>query len=370
MRRLRFCQLLILLSLSLTALAGESADSLTAPQKRSKTEWIGQLIRTGFQINDSTINYPAFPRFCVKVYNWGDRTFNSYDHDYVVNTGHNWKLRARSFNWMENYAFMFPDRREVFMRSNLYADIGASLNFMAVSVGYMFNANDLVHSSNDTRNIFTFNFTCSRFTIDLIRTYTRGGAKITHISDYKTDHWRDIPFDNITNTTTALSGTYFFGHNRYSHAAAYSFSKFQLKSAGSWLAGIIYLRQNLFLDLSSLPQELIYNIPVEDLQFRFHYTDYMLAGGYGYNWAIRPRKWLLNITGKLGMGYKHTYEDNTDGRRSMIALNPVVDGALVYNHRSLFAALQGHFSGRFYFNGNYTFFNSLSQAELTVGVRF
>ena len=45
--------------------------------------WVSQLIKTGFHINDPRINYPAFPRFALKVYNWGDRTFNHYESAFV-----------------------------------------------------------------------------------------------------------------------------------------------------------------------------------------------------------------------------------------------------------------------------------------------
>ena len=48
------------------------------------TYWIKQIINNGFHIHDPAICYPKFPRFCLEVYNWGDRTFNSYDNNYVV----------------------------------------------------------------------------------------------------------------------------------------------------------------------------------------------------------------------------------------------------------------------------------------------
>ena len=348
----------------------EVADSIGRQEKRSSTEWIKQLIANGFHINDSTVSYPRFPKFCLKVYNWGDRTFNSYDTTYVVSTGRNWKVQGKSFNWLENYAFLFPKHNEVFLRSNIYADIGGYLSLMAVSVGYMFNANELVNDRNDTRSMFNFNFTCALFNIDYTKTYAKGGAIIRKLGNYDDGKMLHIPFESVNNSTESLQATYFFGHRRYSHAAAYCYSKYQLKSAGSWMAGLYYLRQNVSLDFNGLPADMTEAIPTDKRLFKFHYTDYTLTAGYGYNWAISPRKWLLNVTFQQGVGYKHTQEDNTDSRRSMIAINPMVSGSVVYNHRALFVALLGRFNGRFYFNGNYTFFNSLSTAQLTVGARF
>lgn len=351
-------------------LASEPADSLPPTQSRSKTLWIKQLFKTGFHINDSTVDYPRFPKFCVKVYNWGDRVFNSYDPEYVVGTGRNWKLQGKSFNWLENYAFLFPERVEVWMRSNIYADIGGSLSFMAVSAGYMFNANELLLNNKDTRNNFNLNFTCALFNFDYTKTYTRGGAVISDLVVDRKATMSDIPFNKISNSTTSLSGTYFFGHRRFSHAAAYCFSKYQLKSAGSWMLGFSYVKQNLHLDFSGMPKEFTDQIPSDNLDYRFYYNDYVVTAGYGYNWAIRPRTWLFNITALQGIGYKHTRENSTDGCRSLVALNPTVMASLVYNHRALFVALQGKFAGRSYFNGDYTFFNSLTTALLTVGARF
>ena len=36
---------------------------------------------------DSVATWGRFPKFCVDVYRWGDRTFNSYDSTDVVGTG-------------------------------------------------------------------------------------------------------------------------------------------------------------------------------------------------------------------------------------------------------------------------------------------
>ncbi|MDE5923592.1 MAG: hypothetical protein K2G79_08915 [Muribaculum sp.] len=36
--------------------------------------WVKQLFANGFRINDPGINYPKFMRFCLNVYNWGDKT--------------------------------------------------------------------------------------------------------------------------------------------------------------------------------------------------------------------------------------------------------------------------------------------------------
>lgn len=49
----------------------------------SSRPWYRQLRDNGYRFDEPTINYPAFIRFCLKLYEWGDRTFNSYDEEYL-----------------------------------------------------------------------------------------------------------------------------------------------------------------------------------------------------------------------------------------------------------------------------------------------
>lgn len=108
---------------SLTASASgerEPVDSADFEQ----LPWYKQLMNNNFRINDPRIRYPKFPKFCVDVYNWGDRTFNTYDTTYVVGTGKNWKAMLRSYNWMQSYAIYFSDKEHLRLISNPYSDLG------------------------------------------------------------------------------------------------------------------------------------------------------------------------------------------------------------------------------------------------------
>ena len=93
--------------------AGDSVDSVAIADSVAfaNLPWYKQLWSNGFRIHDPRINYPAFPRFVLKIYDWGDKTFNSYDKDYVVGTGKNWKLTLNSYNWMESYMMLFYSSR-------------------------------------------------------------------------------------------------------------------------------------------------------------------------------------------------------------------------------------------------------------------
>ena len=121
---------------------------------------------------------------------------------------------------------------------------------------------------------------------------------------------------------------------------------------------------------SDLQSSLLEYIPDDFRKVRFHFADYALNAGYGYNWVIRPRKWLLNAAYIQGLGYKHSIEDSTDGRRNMVAVNPQAQLSVVYNHKALFASAQAQFVSNFFFNSKYTFFNTMFTFHVAVGARF
>jgi len=339
-------------------------------KRHSPVKWIYQLMANGFHINDPNIDYPRFPRFCRDVYNWGDKVFNSYDTTYVVSTGKNWKAQAKSFNWMQSYTFLFPHRQQLHINSDIYADIGGHVSFMALSIGYMFNANELLAHNHNKRSYFNLNFTCALFTIDYTTQSIEGGARITHAGNISDDNNISLAFDGLNSNETSFMAYYMFNHRRYSHAAAYCYSKYQLRGAGSWIAGFNYYKQNTSMDFTALGDEIFKPLPELQTQYHFHHTDYMAVGGYGHNWVPKPRRWLINLTSLLGLGYKHSQEDSSDKIRDMVALQARLSGAVVYNHRKLFAALTIKAWVPFYFNNSYTMINTFASAEATVGFRF
>lgn len=341
------------------------ADSI----KHSSTLWMKQLIANGFRIRDTTIYYPKFPRFLLKVYYWGDRTFNYYDPEYVVGTGKNWKLQGKSYNWFETSSMFFPENPMLDMHSHLFADAGGHISFMAVSIGYMWNMNELFKSSS-SRHTFNLDFTCSRFSINLQSTKSDGGMILTKLGDYKDGRHFRHKFDDVGINTFYIDAYYFFNNKKYSHAAAYSYSKYQLKSAGTAIVGLNFTEQNINMDFSSLPEEMLEYLPLETPYYTFHHKDYAILGGYGYNWVLKPRRWLFNVTAMGAIGYKRSYEDSTDGKRDLIANNYKLSLGLVYNHRALFAGLVMKFNGFLYYNTSFTHFNTVNSISAIVGMRF
>lgn len=364
--------------LSLTAMAGEptavKSDSTacdTCCEGVSKTYWIKQLIDNGFRIHDKGVCYPRFPRFCLNVYNWGDRTFNSYDTTYVVGTGKNWKLQGKSYNWMETSTITFPKQSPVNMHSDLYSDAGFSLNFMAVSIGYMWNINKLFTDPTNRRT-FNFDFTCSRFSLNYQSVSSTGGMIITKFGDYNNGHRLHYKFDDCSTDSKTLDVYWFFNHYRYSQAAAYSYSKYQLRNAGTPLVGFNLTEQHIRMNFNGMPAIMLEHSPLESNEYQSDYRSYCAMGGYSYNWVLKPRRWLINATGMVAVGYRELISSGDErDAKSRVANNFKINVAAVYNHKALFAAFTARGMGYVNYNmGDMSHLNTIISFTAAVGMRF
>lgn len=370
---------ILFLFLAIDAMAHEvepqvAAESLcdTCCRDVGSTYWIRQLLDNGFRIHDPKVCYPRFPRFCLNVYDWGDRTFNYYDTDYVVGTGKNWKLQGKSHNWMETSTMLFPKQSYINMHSDLYSDAGFSLSFMALSVGYMWNLNKLFSGPDADRRTFNLDFTCSRFSINYQVVSSKGGMIITRFGDYNEGKHIRQKFDDTSTDSKTLDAYWFFNHSHYSHGAAYSYSKYQLRNSGTALVGINYTEQHLTMNFASLPEEMQEFTPLENPEYHSDYRSYCVMGGYAYNWVLKPRRWLINATVMAAIGYRQMNKSETE----LEALNKLANNfrfnlAAVYNHRALFASFTARANGYLNYNsGDMTHLNTVISFTAAVGMRF
>ncbi len=262
------------------------------------------------------------------------------------------------------------------MHSKVNSDLGINLNFMAVSIGYTWNVNRLITGKKDQRSTFNFAFSCALFAAEITSWDTTGDTKLTKFGHYRTEDGAkpNIPIDNLNHKAFNLNAYYFFNHKKYSQGAAYNYSKYQLKSAGSWILGINYSNHKISMDFKHLPPSMVNDIPEFPDNYNLNYKDYAIMGGYGYNYVM-PHNWLYNVTILPSIGYKKTIMTNTDtghnsDANSNISLNYSGKMSLTYNHRSLFVSALVNFEGGFYFDDNYMFFNNKGSASAIVGVRF
>lgn len=336
--------------------------------------WKLAAITGKLNLQDTTIKYPRFVKFCVDAYNWGDRTFNSYDTTYVVGTGKRWKLMTRIDNMVDFYDLKLPQSIRIGMSSHIDSNIGAYLSYMAVGFGYTFNIDNLLAGEPIKRKRFDFNFNCSLIALDAYYSKNTGTTSILRLGNYYKDYNifdADYRFSGVTLEAYGLDLYYFFNNKRYSQGAAYSYSKYQKKSAGSFIGGLTISRQNVKMDFNLLPDEIIDELPSDKRNYHINYNDYCVMLGYGYNWVFR-KNWLLNATAIPCFGFNHSLNDSDgqDSERDLFSLNVKTKLSLVYNHNRFFYSLNGKYDGHFYKSSKYRFINSYSNVSIVAGFRF
>jgi len=321
-------------------------------------------------LNGGSIDYPAFIDFCWKVYKWGDRAFNSYDTAYVVSTGKNWKFMLKSNNWTDNYKGEPLKVMNFDMRSKLTANLGLQLSFMAVSVGYTVGISNLINHEKVSKKL-DFSFTCARFAADAYYMENHGTTTAWFRWKEGSDKhkYKFTEFGGLYRKAYGLSAYYFFNNRRYAQAAAYCFSKYQKRNAGSLIAGFCLQHRDMSIVLDELPQAVREKIPAGEQMPHFLYNDYCVMVGYGYNWVLGP-KWLINLTMTPYVGYRHLLETDHEDRASAWSLNLRARLGAVYNHKQYFVGLQNYGDFHRYKSEKHHFIGSLLDFTALVGIRF
>ena len=183
---------------------------------------------------DSIARWGRFPRFCVNTYRWGGRFLSSYDTAYVRPTGYRMNVKLRTNSWFDCNDFYLGRGNGIEMRSPATSTIGFDVTYMAVSLGYDININKIFGGVDRTKSKFDFSFSCALFTAGFYSIKNDVGMTISRFGSH-TDI--SIPFKDIRTSTWGIDACYYFNHKRYSYSAAFSFSKLQRRSQGSFSLG-------------------------------------------------------------------------------------------------------------------------------------
>ncbi|MCH5223950.1 MAG: DUF4421 domain-containing protein [Muribaculaceae bacterium] len=338
---------------------------------KDSDRWWWTLFKKGkLNMKDTTVIYPKFLKFCVDVYNWGDRTFNSYDPEYVQGTGKRWKVRLVSDNWLDSYAMRLPQGINTHMSSDVYANLGAYIQYMAVSVGSSYDVAKLFNHREPSHKKYEFGFICALFNAELYYHENLGGVNIHRFGDYNDKKIFKEYFPGVSMYTLGFDAYYFFNNKKYSQGAAYNFAKYQIKSQGSFMLGLSITNQKLNFDFSKLPPNLKPFLPDSDItNYYFHYNSYAILAGYGYNWVLAP-KLLFNASVMPSVGFSHYYEDSIEGNKYMLSLNISGRISLTYNLGNFYFGIFGKMNGHLYRQGKTSLFSSIENFSAQVGLRF
>lgn len=347
-------------------------DSLSVARDTDKFRyWESVIFRHGWSINDTSIVYPPVLDFGFKAYRWLNHAFNYYDTAYVVNpgktSGKKWKIMLKNNNWLDFYSGHLSEWRSyVQLNSDVTSLFGFQICGMGLSVSYMFNVRDLLAGKFIHNRRLQFSMTTSRFFFEGY--YRKNDESTVHI--YRLGPWEgDQIFSGLKRESYGLDAYYIFNHTHYSQAAAYSFSKYQKRSSGSLLGGIYLSHQDIVMDMSKLPNEMIKYLPDEMTDYRFRYRDIGVMVGYGYSWVFH-HGWLYNITVVPSIGYRHSFPNSIEGKRSLLSTNLNGRMALVRTAGNFFYALTLSHEGHWYQSKMHSFYNSYNNLELTAGFRF
>lgn len=338
---------------------------------RDGTYWWRAMKHGKVDLTGKTIHYPKFLRFAWRVYKWGDKAFNSYDTSYVVSTGKNWKFIYKSNIWSDNYrGEPSVEDMHLDMHSKLAANMGIQLSFMAVSVGYTLGVTNLINGEKVSNKV-DLSFTCARFAAEAYYMENRGTITVRVRGRTDGEKWNATlkEFGGFHRKAYGMRAYYFFNNRRYAQAAAYCFSKYQKRSAGSFIAGICLQHRDMGINMEEFPPFVLDQIPPGQEMPHFLYNDYCLMAGYGYNWVLGT-KWLLNLTVAPYVGYRHLLATQNVDRASAWSVNMRVRMGAIYNHKKYFVGLQNYGDFHRYKSEKNYFIGSLLDFTALVGIRF
>ena len=340
-----------------------TADSV-AEHNWWKLLWKGKL-----SMKDTTVEYPRFIKFCVDVYNWADRVFNSYDTTYVVGTGRRWKSRITFDAWTDSYNINFNHKMPVTLISNPYSTIGVYLQYMAVGINFGVDINNLFFNKPQNHRKWEFSFNCARFNLDVAFNKSSAGTYIRTFGDYKKGHFLREYFPGVSMTTFQTDLYYYFNNFKYANGAAYNFSKFQKKSAGSFIIGLTYSYEDTSLDFTKTPESLLPYLTIEEMNYVIQYNNYALLFGYGHNFVLN-KHFLFNVTAIPSVGMMYCTAESYRGAGKLFSLGGRGRISLTYNNGDFFTCLIAKAAGQWYYNDKLSVLSGVENLSLSVGMRF
>lgn len=323
---------------------------------------------------DSVRTWGKFPNFCVDVYRWGDKFFNTYDSTYVRGTGYKFNIKDRVETWTDRYDFDFGDGSRLHMASQPSTSTGFYLTYLAVSVGYDFNVSKWLGSSDPARRRFVFQFNCALFTADLSWITNNTSTRIKSFTYPDGTIYMNTRYDGINTDIFTVSAVYNLNNKRYSQAAAFNYSKLQMRSQGSFFVGATYWTQDINFDITAFPAIIATHVPEtwEQAGVKMYHArnrNYALIAGYGYNWVFAPH-WNLGVSESPFIGVKDGYINNYRDRQFSFSLFNRARLSVVWNNGHWFAGGVLKIENNLVYDRDHSLLNTVLNGEVAVGYRF
>ena len=351
----------------------DSIDAIPFDTTRDDDYWRRAIVNGKWSFfTDPTVKKPGLLNFASKVYNFYTKAFNNYDTAYVASVKKNYRIIIKNNNWFDTYGGQIANQdTKIFMNSNISSSMGIGFSYMGIGYTYMFDLDNLFGGDPTRHSKWEMTFATSRFSFEAYHTRNSGTVNIHRFGDYNNGKYIDKEFNGLERVSTGFDLYYFFNHRKYSQAAAYSYSKIQKRSAGTFIAGLLMTTQSVELDFNYLDKDMKEYVPNGGVPivYKYHYRVFSLLGGYAYNWVFR-RNWLFNVTAAPSIGLNHSFEDSVDGRRNQLSFDLRGRLGLVYRSRNFFYGLQIIIDAHFYHSKKHDFVNSNEDLTLVAGFNF
>ena len=268
-----------------------------------------------------------------------------YDTNYVARPKEKWLFRLMG-NQTGNYIHAKGTVNDVYSKYDLHTKtnntLGLEVNYCDIAATISVNPAKIGGDYNDYE--FNFEYHGQQLSFDI--NYQRANSLAGDIQLRDKDH---LDEDGLRMNVVNVSAYYVFNHRRFSFPAAFFQNYYQLRSAGSWLAGLS-VQSGSIKTTDELKERTNGTAPEVHLTF----ANVALGGGYGYNFVFgKHSQWLFHLSALPSVVlYKHnrlTVNDN-ELKDHRLCFN------MIFNER---AALVYHFTPRFNAGATFIMSNSI-----------
>lgn len=255
-----------------------------------------------------------------------------YDTNYVARPKEKWLFRLLG-NQTGNYIHAKGTVKGVYSKYDLHTKtnntLGLEVNYCDVAATISVNPAKIGGDYNDYE--FNFEYHGQQLSFDI--NYQRANSLAGDIQFRDIDH---LDEDGLRMNVVNVSAYYSFNHRRFSFPAALFQNYYQLRSAGSWLAGLSFQSGSI-----KTTDELKARSPLAP-EVHLTFANVALGGGYGYNFVFgKHSQWLFHLSALPSVVlYKHNRltVNGDEMKDHRLCFN------MIFNER---AALVYHFTPRF-----------------------
>ena len=220
-----------------------------------------------------------------------------YDTNYVARPKEKWLIRLLG-NQTGNYIHAKGTVHDVYSKYDLHTKtnytVGVEVNYCDVAATLSINPAKIGGSYNDYEFNFEYHGQKLSFDINYLRATSLTG-------DIKLGNMDHLDEEGLRMNVVNASAYYIFNNRKFSYPAALFQNYYQLRSAGSWLAG-------LTVQIGSIKttDELKARSPLAP-EVHLTFENVAIGGGYGYNLVLGKRsQWLLHFSALPSfVVYKH-----------------------------------------------------------------